>query len=446
MVHNRKDRIEGDFKLGKRLWSPTKSKSGSDIYKNMRLVETNDVIFHLIDNKDIVAISRAESGYNKTKMNIGSVWDGDIYYIDLKDFIHLDKPIKRDLILSNKNSPKLQYIANNHTVFYDSHLNLRQGAYLTECPTELAELLASAYLSITHESLPFYTSSAQQVDQIEVYLKMKNASAEGIYNPSDDSITVKKGAIFEENVSESFTTHNYLKLRLELINSGMVVNNILSEDYLFSSLSASAAVIGGKPAAGPIEWKLKDGRTVRQYLETQNHWTAFSAHVLKHIADHFRNDYLKEAKMFTTTFPLEKLINITLEEYDSSVKSNTFTEMLEKNTRSITNGSFTSYRNKLFFNVDGDYQNSKYISEKYPQLTVDERFNLYREDIYLFISEFDENNYVPKEYSILSKDSNFIRSKILNIYYPDTLLYIDNLDVLRRILTFLASTTVDTLT
>mgnify|MGYP007030125015 CR=1 FL=1 len=61
IVHGRPDRIEGERALGKALWSPQKDKRGADIYKNMRAVQTGDVIFHLVDNSKIVGVSIAAS-------------------------------------------------------------------------------------------------------------------------------------------------------------------------------------------------------------------------------------------------------------------------------------------------------------------------------------------------------------------------------------------------
>ena len=53
------DRNEGDLKLGKALWSPTKDKRGADIYSSMRDVRKDDLVLHLTDNKGITGISKS---------------------------------------------------------------------------------------------------------------------------------------------------------------------------------------------------------------------------------------------------------------------------------------------------------------------------------------------------------------------------------------------------
>ena len=99
---------------------------------------------------------------------------------------------------------------------------------------------------------------------VKLYLRMKNSKAEGIYDESTDSIKVSKGAILEREISESFKTHNYLKHRQALINSEKVENYVLLEDVNFNSLSAAAAIIGGRAAAGPLEWKTESGMSIKE--------------------------------------------------------------------------------------------------------------------------------------------------------------------------------------
>ena len=44
IVKGRLDREAGERALGKALWTPQRDKGGSDIYKNMRLVNVGDIV------------------------------------------------------------------------------------------------------------------------------------------------------------------------------------------------------------------------------------------------------------------------------------------------------------------------------------------------------------------------------------------------------------------
>ena len=64
IVKGRSDRESGPHKLGKALWSPTRDARGADVYRNMRLVEPGDIVFHLIDNDRISGVSVVASRPN----------------------------------------------------------------------------------------------------------------------------------------------------------------------------------------------------------------------------------------------------------------------------------------------------------------------------------------------------------------------------------------------
>ena len=53
---------QGDYALGKALWSPKRDRSGGDVYWAMRQVQPGDVVIHLVDQGNIAGVSIA-SGY-----------------------------------------------------------------------------------------------------------------------------------------------------------------------------------------------------------------------------------------------------------------------------------------------------------------------------------------------------------------------------------------------
>lgn len=80
----------------------------------------------------------------------------------------------------------------------------------------------------------------------------------------DGSITVQKGSAISARPTKAFTTHNYYPLREKLIKDKIIVNCVFVSDYTFNSLSAAAAVILGRSAAGPLLWLDSDKRTYRE--------------------------------------------------------------------------------------------------------------------------------------------------------------------------------------
>lgn len=128
-VKGRNDRINGERAFGKVIWSPKTGKDGRDTYKNMRRVEKGDFIVHFIDNEKFAGISKVASGLQEVKGLKGTEWERDCYLYRLDGF----KPfsLMREKFLNRTNSEELNNISQSSEVFYQSDLNLRQGAYLT---------------------------------------------------------------------------------------------------------------------------------------------------------------------------------------------------------------------------------------------------------------------------------------------------------------------------
>jgi len=276
---------------------------------------------------------------------------------------------------------------------------------------------------------------------IKLYLRMKNSNAEGMFDESNNSIKVLKGAVLEKEISESFKTHNYLKHRQRLINSEKVEDFNLLEDVEFNSLTAAAAVIGGRAAAGPLEWKTDTGMTAKQYIEYHDNNRAFHSYYYDNVDIEGLPAYNLIVDDFQRMFPLERIKDLTLDEYDFKGERNTFTYYIEHKTKPISGGAFFVNKNKIFFQQNGVHENLNSISNLYPDLTIDERFKIYKEELYDYISEFDEYSYITKEYSILTTNSNYIRSKLINIYHPYKLINIDSKTILYKICRYLNVTT-----
>ena len=108
--------------------------------------------------------------------------------------------------------------------------------------------------------------SGKNIKTEELFLKgARGATGKG--KRTTDGFVVFKGSEMATTTVPSFPK-GFDTLREELIN-GEIVNKeqkklILSEDMLFSSPSAAAAVIMGRSANGLLEWKNKSGKTLKE--------------------------------------------------------------------------------------------------------------------------------------------------------------------------------------
>jgi hypothetical protein len=158
----RKDREEGDFAVGKALWSPQRDKRGADIYRSMRLIKRGDTVLHLVDDKAIVGISQVEEEHDSSfKCLPGTEWDDGTgnkpgYVVRLSNYISFEKPIGRELILNERYKSQLLSILDSEgRVFYNKDLNLRQGAYITSIPDQLLDIINDEFKKTNNKSLPY---------------------------------------------------------------------------------------------------------------------------------------------------------------------------------------------------------------------------------------------------------------------------------------------------
>lgn len=101
--------------------------------------------------------------------------------------------------------------------------------------------------------------------------KGKDASAIGVLLP-DGKMKVLKGSTANLQISKAFETHNYRRIREQLIQLGKLKQDggvlKLTDDYIFDSPSAAAAVLLGRSASGPLEWLSEGGKRLKDLQDT----------------------------------------------------------------------------------------------------------------------------------------------------------------------------------
>ena len=204
IVNKRPDRISGDRALGKVLWSPSKSKDGKDIYKNMRLVRKGDLVMHFVDDEEFQGVSIVAKKASEGVGLVGSKWEGNAYLVNLKDFKKLDPTLhRREFLNEERFSSRLNKIRENGEVFYNKNFTLRQGAYLTPCSLELYNLLNEIYTSKTKRNLPYF-------EMIDFNKEIRPNEKLPILNSFESDIE-KSGIIFPRDILLRFLGSQFTK-------------------------------------------------------------------------------------------------------------------------------------------------------------------------------------------------------------------------------------------
>lgn len=103
--------------------------------------------------------------------------------------------------------------------------------------------------------------------------KGKGISATGYESTQGFVVKAESGAVGEEAPSMQEYVRGACELRRELIENGVLErdgsNYRFSQDYIFSSPSTAADVVLGRSANGRIEWKDRQGRTLKELQERE---------------------------------------------------------------------------------------------------------------------------------------------------------------------------------
>jgi hypothetical protein len=167
IVAGRADREAGENSVGHALWSPQRSKDGKNIYSNMLEVQPGDVVFHLTDNEAITAVSVAATVADTEFTTVAeSEWDKQPgFRIELKACEVFDPKLPRKAFLDTEPfATELRELAGSGAkgLFYNSLLDLNQGAYLTEATPTLLSILNRAYQAFAGRGLPHFSVDAPQ--------------------------------------------------------------------------------------------------------------------------------------------------------------------------------------------------------------------------------------------------------------------------------------------
>lgn len=146
-------------------------------------------------------------------------------------------------VLENANSPTKPHVS--ESVEADLYDNF-----------ETIQMLASTL------GFPVFDEIKKPKNQEMIFCKGKDAYAQGEY--AEDGVIIFAGG--KCNLTESKASGSWKGMRNDLKEAGVLVEKdgvlIFTKDHIFSSPSASAAVVLARSANGWIEWKFKDGKTL----------------------------------------------------------------------------------------------------------------------------------------------------------------------------------------
>jgi len=217
------------------------------------------------EGKDLVYIGEAESILKRLNQHLTQkdFWNESIVFLS-KD--------------NNLNKAHIKYLENRlHDIAksanrykVENSVTPTQSSISESDTAEMDEFIEHLKLLVStlgHKVFEEKREVKPKKDQNIFYIKAaRGADAQG--ERTSDGFVVYKGSIASDSTTSSMANSS-LRLKESLIDNGdlQLVNGnyIFTEDYIFSSPTTAAVIVMGRNANGLIEWKLTDGKTLKEY-------------------------------------------------------------------------------------------------------------------------------------------------------------------------------------
>ncbi|MGO4906532.1 GIY-YIG nuclease family protein [Flavobacterium sp. W20_MBD1_R3] len=222
------------------------------------------------EGKDLVYIGEAESILKRLNQHLNQkdFWHETIVFIGKDENLnkahvkYLENRL-HDIALSAK-----RYKVENSITPTQSSVSESDRAEMEEFIENIKMLVNTLGHKVFDEK-----REIKQKQITDVFYVRGARGAEATGESTSDGFVVYKGSKAAKDTTNSMN-FNLVKLREKLTDDAIFIDKVefleFSEDFLFSSPSAAAAIVLGRSANGLTEWKLKSGKTLKEFETNQN--------------------------------------------------------------------------------------------------------------------------------------------------------------------------------
>lgn len=217
------------------------------------------------EGKDLVYIGEAESILKRLNQHLTQK---DFWYESIV-FLSKDNNLNKAHIKYLEN--RLHDIAKSANRYKVENTVTPTQSSISESDTaemeEYIEHIKMLVSTLGHKVFEEKREVKPKKDQNIFYIKAaRGADAQG--ERTSDGFVVYKGSVAADSTTSSMANSS-LRLRQALIDNGDLQlvegNYVFTEDYIFSSPTTAAVIVMGRNANGLVEWKLADGKTLKEY-------------------------------------------------------------------------------------------------------------------------------------------------------------------------------------
>ncbi|PQV44760.1 uncharacterized protein DUF4357 [Jejuia pallidilutea] len=223
------------------------------------------------DGKGLVYIGEAETIIDRLKQHVAQkeFWSEVILFISKDENLnkaHIKYLESRLYEITKKIN---HYELENNTIPAKSSISESEIAEMEEF-IENIKLLTNTLGHRVFETL--VSAEANKAKKTNTFYIKAARGANGIGIPSSKGFIVFKNSEVATSTTESMQK-SLINIRKRIIENKTIIKSenglVFDKDYEFSSPSTAAAILMGRNANGLKEWKLKSGKTLKEYETTE---------------------------------------------------------------------------------------------------------------------------------------------------------------------------------
>ena len=217
------------------------------------------------DGKDQVYIGEAESILKRLnqQLTLKDFWNETIVFISKDENLNKAHIKYLENRLHDIAKATNRYKVDNSIIPTQSSISESDRAEMEE----FIEYIKMLVNTLGHKVFEEKREIKSKQKQATFYIKAARG-ADGQGEPTSDGFVVFKGSKAAGSTVPSMT-QNFLTLRQNLINQGVLIEKgeylEFQDDYIFSSPSTASSIVLGRNSNGLTEWKLKDGKTLKDF-------------------------------------------------------------------------------------------------------------------------------------------------------------------------------------
>lgn len=217
------------------------------------------------EGKDLVYIGEAESILKRLNQHLNQkdFWNETIVFISKDENLNKAHVKYLENRLHNIASSAKRYKVENSIIPTQSSISESDRSEMEEFIENIKMLVNTLGHKVFDEK-----REIKQKQIADVFYLKGARGAEAIGELTSDGFVVYKGSKAANSITNSMNL-NLIKFREKLIDDAVFSDKVefleFSEDFLFSSPSAAAAIVMGRSANGLTEWKLKSGKTLKEF-------------------------------------------------------------------------------------------------------------------------------------------------------------------------------------